>query len=734
MSIDLSTVSLPFDRWGNAATNKIPGERQTLTSVAWTEFNILIPKYAPYYSESIANDGIIHIPSGRRLVRGKDWIEGWYFQSASGEIGLDLHSCIYFYDPTLSGEIEIESYQAMGGEWQLNGQMLTRILTQLLLNPLRYYWEQIAELPEIFNPLDHDQDIQDFTKLGDLLDVLREIAQAIGKDDGKLLQHLADMGNPHGTNAFQVGLGLVMNWAVATLADINAGALKTEAYMNPPMTYQMITKVALPVITAHANRVDNPHQTRADQTGAYFKAEVDALLESLARGLIHNLYAYRLEGKSVQDIVDMARGDASGSLDELRNQIAAVNSALLAFQQRRDNPNNVRADQTGGYFTTEVNALLDSLANGTLHNVYAYRLEGKSVNDIINLSVANVVDRIDEVKQEVLDTLQATLDGYQAGDTAKFAGKDEGTWNALIDAKVAAGAAHWNIWPPGDVTGSETAASVVLLASLSDSEDSGGLDSAHRGGFGFRVTFGSPVSTTAATQYVDIFVSQNLTQGWGIRSGALPAGVSFFLDNWYTPEGTLRDGDKNLYMNCPAAMPAINVLAFAMSGVTIPVEGQIWLASAYPKAGQVSNKVNIPLTTTGTKEMSDAVQTGLNNLTTAVTSLSGVVTSHGNKILALENSNRVRYSANRTIETTQKITIDLQTLVTDPADIALYDYLGARVNVLLLDATASSNSNGSYINSETTITKAIRGGRYLDVWNYDTVQVTVAIRIELPLL
>jgi hypothetical protein len=733
MSIDLNTVSLPFDRWGTAATNKIVGERQTLTSVAWTEFNILIPKYAPYYSESIPNDGITHLPSGRKLVRGKDWIEGWYFQSASGELGLDLHCCIYFYDPTLAGEVEIPSYQAMGGEWQLNAALLTKILAEKLLNPLRYYWEQIAELPEIFNPLDHDQDIEDFTRLGSLIDVLREIAQAIGKDDPAILAHIANKNNPHGTNKGHVGLPLVENWRPADLNDLVVGNLTYQAYMNPPMTYQLIQRTAIPAINAHIARVDNPHNTRADKTGAYFREEVDALLESLARGLIHNVYAYRLEGKSVADIVALARGDASGSLDELRNLITGVSNAANAHAQRTDNPHNTRADKTGAYFTTEVDALLDALATGNLHNLYAYRLEGKSVQDIISASIAGVVDRMDEIKQDVLDTLTATLNNYKAVDTTKFAGKTEDQWVDIIDGKIVEAVNHWNIWPPGDVIGSETEASVILIAEMSDSEDSGGTDASHRGSFGFRVLMGGP-NTTSATNYADIFVSQSTGQAWGIASAALPTGVSFFLENKFGDDGSLWDGTKRLYMRAPAGFGAVGVTAFSMTGITVPGEQDIWKQSTWNGLGSPTNTVNIQLTTNGTKEMTDAVATNVGLLTTALTNLGTTVGTQGGKILALENSNKVRYAQSRQIPAGLKITIDLQTLVTDPADYAKYDYLGARVNVLLLDEVAESNSKDSYIEASTTVVKALRGNRYLDLWNYDTVPVTVAVRIELPLL
>jgi hypothetical protein len=98
----------------------------------------------------------------------------------------------------------------------------------------------------------------------------------------------------------------------------------------------------------------------------------------------------------------------------------------------------------------------------------------------------------------------------------------------------------------------------------------------------------------------------------------------------------------------------------------------------------------------------------------------------------LESSSTVRYSQNTVVKPGVKLTVDLQSLV-PTADVALYDYLGARVRVRLLDAVAGSLTVGNYINSEGTIVTAIRSNRYLDIYNYDTVDQTVSVRVEIPL-
>lgn len=719
MSIDLNTVSLPFDRLGTAATNKRVGERHTLTSVAWTEFNILIPKYAPFYSESIANDGITHLPSGKKLVRGIDWIEGWYFQSASGEIGLDTHCCIYFYDVTLAGECEITSYQAMGGEWQINGQLLTQILANALLNPLRYYWEQIAELPEIFNPLDHDQDIQDFTKLGDLIDVLREIAQAVGGSAGAdLAAHIANKLNPHGVTAAQVGLGKVMNWAIATLADITAGNLNPSVYMNPVMTQNMIN-TAMGALTTHTQNFANPHKVKADQVGAYFKAEVDALMESLAAGLIHNLYAYRLEGKSVDDIVAMVQSGSSGALDALRQTVNALQNELSLHEQNFNNPHKVTAAQVLAYTKTQVDGLLTTFATGTVADIYAYRLQGKSVDDIVNMAVAAVSDQLGAIPNQIKDAIDQALLTFQAQDTVKFAGKDENQWNDIINRAVTAGLTTRTLpsiatviptRPSNDpYKANATAYSATVLGTFDryyrNADQT--IGNPHGSLTAVRIVIGDSTNLTLPACVIDVQLGRYATSGTFSYTGTLPPGFSLFLDD----EGT--DNQRQLWLRAAPNRPAIEVTTMTGTGFTIG-DGSTPLmegSSVYDPATYHDNK----LVLTGDNL---ALGAGQRDLTT--------------RVGKLESSSTVRYSQNTVIKPGIKLTVDLQSLVPS-ADVALYDYLGARVRVRLLDAVTGSLTIGNYINSEGTIVTAIRSNRYLDIYNYDTIDQTVSVRVEIPL-
>lgn len=252
-------VTYPFDPTGKAATNKVPTERHTLTSVNWTDYNIVIPRCAPFFAESMT---VRHYPSGRELIRGMDWIEAWYFDAAANEIGARIYGGILIYDPSLTGEVELGQYQTLGGDWVLDGKRLAELLALKLTNPVTTRWEQVTDLPYAFPPLDHEHDVQDLSTLQTLLDKLEEIAKAISyKSGGSLDQHLSDFNNPHKTDKAQVGLPLVDNYATATDKDVVASNWATNKFATPAVIAGLIDLLVGKALKAHMADTANPHKT-----------------------------------------------------------------------------------------------------------------------------------------------------------------------------------------------------------------------------------------------------------------------------------------------------------------------------------------------------------------------------------------------------------------------------------------------------------------------------------------
>ncbi|AGX01911.1 virion structural protein [Erwinia phage PhiEaH1] len=92
-------------------------------------------------------------------------------------------------------------------------------------------------------------------------------AQAVSKQALiPLNAHINNRSNPHGVTAAQVGLGAVQNYGIASQSQAQVGA-DNATYMTPLRTAQAINVLAVPLINAHANRQDNPHNVTKAQVG-----------------------------------------------------------------------------------------------------------------------------------------------------------------------------------------------------------------------------------------------------------------------------------------------------------------------------------------------------------------------------------------------------------------------------------------------------------------------------------
>ena len=334
----VSEVTYPLDPTGEAVSNRVGPERHTLTSKDWSEFNIIIPRATPFFQPKTGQLKLTHYPSGRILERGKDWVEGWYFRSAADRIGRHIFGCIVMIDPRMTGEVEIDKYQTLGGEYTLNKQKLEEILAQQLFNPFRRYWEVIAGLPQIFPPLDHGHPVDDMTGLPEFIKALNGIENAIiaMSEGGDLPAHVNDFNNPHRVTALHVKLEKLMNWAVATLADIKVGSMNPQAYMNPTITYEMIKATAIAALQAHIMDHSNVHEVTADQVNTYTKERITELLNQLLRGELGDIDADLLQGETSNQIIARAKLQTDAAISVVKQEIINDLSSIIENAQAQD--------------------------------------------------------------------------------------------------------------------------------------------------------------------------------------------------------------------------------------------------------------------------------------------------------------------------------------------------------------------------------------------------------------
>lgn len=157
------------------------------------------------------------------------------------------------------------------------------------------------------------------------------VSDAITRLGGQLLSNHADLtNNPHQVTKTQVGLGNVGNFGIATDIEAQQG-LSNALYMTPAKVSVAIAALATPL--SHLSNTANPHSTTAAQVGAFTKQEIDTKLSS---------YLLRTDtwvsGQPREDFIAVVRNGKSAdsnalggvTLDGLLEQVAAT-SAITAF-------------------------------------------------------------------------------------------------------------------------------------------------------------------------------------------------------------------------------------------------------------------------------------------------------------------------------------------------------------------------------------------------------------------
>lgn len=175
-----TTYPYPLDLTGQAATNKVVLERQTLNPPKEAlDYHFILTKAGPYYRDTMV---VKHITTGRTLVRGTDWMPGHKFHDASYEtegIRGGIYQSILFADKTLSGQVELTAYQTLGGEWSLGEQKLLEIQSNRAIDPRTLTYEEVSGKPNAFPPIEHAHDVSDLTGMGELIIANYDIAAAI---------------------------------------------------------------------------------------------------------------------------------------------------------------------------------------------------------------------------------------------------------------------------------------------------------------------------------------------------------------------------------------------------------------------------------------------------------------------------------------------------------------------------------------------------------------------------
>lgn len=206
--MQMQQFTYPFDPNGTAPSNKVVGERHTITPVNGPDFRFLIPKAAPYFRNSLK---VTHEASGRVLVDGIDYQPGHRYDAASNTAPfLTIFGSILIMDNTLEGTFSLE-YQTLGGEHTVDEQTLLAILANTQIDPRMTKWDYVLNTPGVYDPLLHRHHAIDSVGYDDMVVALNRLFDAIiaRQDQDSVVDpvaraHIANLNNPHQTRLAQL--------------------------------------------------------------------------------------------------------------------------------------------------------------------------------------------------------------------------------------------------------------------------------------------------------------------------------------------------------------------------------------------------------------------------------------------------------------------------------------------------------------------------------------------------
>lgn len=263
----MSEITYPLDTSGNAPTNLIANEIHTTTEANFRDYHFVIPNFAPFY---VDNFKLVYHHSGidRVLDEGVDYVFALPYVAGVRSIGKPMYGAISFNNLDVNGIIKL-TYQTLGGEWIADKLHVLTRMTEMVYNPRTTIWDMVTDKPDIFPPIPHYNDYDDFYGQEQVVTSLNEIRDAIlqGKSGpGDYDSDYTEYNNPN-------------NWAVATRNEVarleSKNKLLTPYNIKPTIerlddgVLEAVQKstAAINTVEEHVTNFDNPHQVDAADIG-----------------------------------------------------------------------------------------------------------------------------------------------------------------------------------------------------------------------------------------------------------------------------------------------------------------------------------------------------------------------------------------------------------------------------------------------------------------------------------
>lgn len=169
-------LQYPFDRTGAAVTNRIQ-EIYELTDENRNEFNYIIPRFAPFFADSIIVEKL-DTEDGNPLLlkKNQDYYLGGHFGEIRPFVGqARVESLVIFDDRRITGRYRV-TYQTLGGPFVLDATGYAEQIANYLVNPFQTTWGEIIGKPIEYPPVPHGHDASELMGIIDVVNAILELA------------------------------------------------------------------------------------------------------------------------------------------------------------------------------------------------------------------------------------------------------------------------------------------------------------------------------------------------------------------------------------------------------------------------------------------------------------------------------------------------------------------------------------------------------------------------------
>lgn len=169
-------LQYPFDKTGAAVTNRIQ-EIYELTDENRNEFNYIIPRFAPFFADSIIVEKL-DTEDGNPLLlkKNQDYYLGGHFGEIRPFVGqARVESLVVFDDRRITGRYRV-TYQTLGGPFVLDATGYAEQIANYLVNPFQTTWGEIVGKPIEYPPVPHGHDASELMGIIDVVNAILELA------------------------------------------------------------------------------------------------------------------------------------------------------------------------------------------------------------------------------------------------------------------------------------------------------------------------------------------------------------------------------------------------------------------------------------------------------------------------------------------------------------------------------------------------------------------------------